>query len=338
MGGRRDAVDERGRGGRTLEPVIAFVFPGQGAQYVGMGVDLADRHSVARRAFEEASDAVGIDLLALCRHGPEERLRETENTQPAILACSWAVAATLAASGIRPGLAAGLSLGEYTALVAAGALTFADAARVVRQRGRFMQDAAEGRAVSMAAVLGLTSAAVVEICRAAPGFVEVANFNAPGQTVIAGDAEAVNAAGERLRSAGARRVTHLAVSAPFHTSLMRPAAARLAPVLESIPVSPARIPVIANVSAEPVRTPEEIRRALTEQVAGPVRWEQSLHALRALGATAFLEVGPGTTLAGLVRRTVPEATVMSVENQETLDRAVAHLRAAPAPASRAWNG
>lgn len=310
--------------------MIAFVFPGQGAQYVGMGVDLADRHAVARRAFEQASQAVGIDLLGLCRDGPEERLRQTENTQPAILACSWAIAATLAASGIRPALAAGLSLGEYTALVAAGALSFADAARVVRERGRFMQDAADGHAVAMAAVLGLPSDAVVEICRATPGFVEVANFNAPGQAVIAGDTAAVAAAEARLRSAGARRVVRLAVSAPFHTSLMRPAAERLAPVLESVPLSSARIPVVANVSAQPVRAPEEIRRALIEQVAGPVRWEQSLQTLRGLGATLFLEVGPGTTLAGLVRRTVPEAGVWSIENQETMDDVLAHLRGVPA--------
>ncbi|MGH2376647.1 MAG: ACP S-malonyltransferase [bacterium] len=318
--------------------MIAFMFPGQGAQYVGMGVDLADRHPVARRVFDEASEATGIDLLGLCRDGPEERLRQTELTQPAILTCSWAIASTLAAAGIHPALAAGLSLGEYTALVAAGALGFADAARVVRERGRFMQDAASGRAVAMAAVLGLPAQTVVEICRAVPGFVEVANFNAPGQTVIAGDIAAVDAVGGPLRAAGARRVVRLDVSAPFHTSLMRPAAERLAPLLQSIPLSHARIPVVANVSAQPVRRPEEIRVALTEQVAHPVRWEQSLHTLRGLGATLYLEVGPGTTLAGLARRTVPGAAVMSVENQETLEAVQTHLRAASAPASRAQHG
>ncbi|MGQ0550961.1 MAG: ACP S-malonyltransferase [Armatimonadota bacterium] len=318
--------------------MIAFMFPGQGAQYVGMGVDLAERHPVARRAFEEASEATGVDLLGLCRDGPEDRLRQTENTQPAILACSWAIAATLDAAGIRPALAAGLSLGEYTALVAAGALAFADAARIVRQRGRFMQDAADGRAVAMAAVLGLPSDAVIEICRATPGFVEVANFNAPGQSVIAGDDAAVDAAEARLRSAGARRVVRLAVSVPFHTSLMRPAAERLALVLKSVAFSPARMPVVANVSAQPVGGPEEIRGALIEQVAAPVRWEQSLHTLRGLGATVFLEVGPGTTLAGLARRTVPDAAVMSVDNQESLDAVVTHLRAASAAASRAPDG
>ncbi|HET8679615.1 MAG TPA: ACP S-malonyltransferase [bacterium] len=318
--------------------MIAFMFPGQGAQYVGMGVDLADAHPGARRVFEEASDAAGVDLLDLCRTGPEERLRQTELTQPAILTCSWAIASTLAAGGIHPALAAGLSLGEYTALVAGGALTFADAVRVVRERGRFMQDAANGRAVAMAAVLGLPAQTVVEICRAAPGFVEVSNFNAPGQTVIAGDTAAVDAAGDALRAAGARRVVRLDVSAPFHTSLMRPAADRLAPVLQSVALSHARIPVVANVSARPVRRPDEIRVALTEQVAHPVRWEQSLRTLRDLGATLYLEVGPGTTLAGLARRTLPDAAVMSVENQNTLEAVLTQLRASSAPATRVQHG
>ncbi len=314
--------------------MIAFIFPGQGAQYVGMGVDFVDRHPGARRVFEEASEATSIDLLELCRKGPEDRLRQTELTQPAILTCSWAIASALEAAGIHPALVAGLSLGEYTALVAAGALTLADGARVVRQRGRFMQDAADGRTVAMAAVLGLPAQTVVELCRAAPGFVEVANFNAPGQTVIAGDVEAVDAVGDTLRAAGARRVVRLDVSAPFHTSLMRPAADRLAPVLGGIPLAHARIPVVANVSAQPVRRPDEIRVALTEQVAHPVRWEQSLHTLRHLGATLYLEVGPGTTLAGLVRRTLPDAAVMSVESQESLEAVQTHLRGISAASSR----
>lgn len=314
--------------------MIAFVFPGQGAQYIGMGVELAERYPVARRVFDEASEAISVDLLGLCRDGPEERLRETENTQPAILACSWAVAVVLAEHGMRPALAAGLSLGEYTALLAAESMSLADAVRVVRQRGRYMQEAAEGRVVAMAAVLGLPSDAVVEVCAVTPGLVEVTNFNAPGQTVIAGDVEAVSSAEGRLRSAGARRVVRLAVSAPFHTSMMRPVAARLAPVLEGIPLQPARIPVVANVTAQPVRAPEEIRRLLVEQVACPVRWEQSLYTLRGLGATVFVEAGPGTTLAGLIRRTVPEAAVMSVETQATLVAALGAPSAARGTA--AW--
>ncbi|MBI3998122.1 MAG: ACP S-malonyltransferase [Armatimonadetes bacterium] len=293
-----------------------------------MGVELALRYPVARRVFEEASDAIGLDLLDLCRVGPEERLRETANTQPALLTCSWAVASTVIHHGVRPDLAAGLSLGEYTALVAAGAMSLHDAVRVVRQRGRLMQEAAEGLETAMAAILGLPSGRVAEVCESVEGFVEVANFNAPGQVVIAGEIAAVEAACDRLRATGARRAMRLAVSAPFHTSLMRSAADRLTPVLESVPLHPALFPVVANVTAQPVQHPAEIRRVLLDQVASPVRWEQSVHTLRALGASAFLEAGPGTTLAGLIRRTLPDVPVLSVENQASLEGALAALATA----------
>lgn len=306
--------------------MIAFVFPGQGAQYVGMGVELAERHAAARRAFDEASEAVGFDMLELCRSGPEDRLRETENTQPAILTCSWATAAVLAEHGVRPELAAGLSLGEYTALVAAGAIAFTDAVALVRQRGRFMQDAVEGRHTAMAAVVGLSAERVEEICRQTPGVVEAANFNAPSQVVIGGEAEAVETASACLMAAGARRVTRLAVSAPFHTSFMQPAAARLAVVLSQVPLAPARIPVVANATAQPVQEPKEVRTALSNQAAAPVRWEQSVRTLRAMGASIFVEVGPGTALAGLIRRIVPAAAVVSVQDQATLDAALRILQ------------
>lgn len=305
--------------------MIAFVFPGQGAQYVGMGVELAARYASSRRAFDEASESTGLDLLDLCRTGPEERLRRTENTQPAILTCSWATASALAENGVRPAMTAGLSLGEYTALVAAGALTLADAVSLVRQRGKFMQDAVDGQHTAMAAVMGLPAERVDEICRQTPGVVEVANFNAPGQVVIGGEAGAVEDAAARLLAAGARRVTRLAVSAPFHTSLMAPAAARLSAALGRVNVAPARIPVVANVTAQPVQEPNEIRTALLDQVAAPVRWEQSVRTLRALGASVFVEVGPGTALAGLIRRTVPGAVVVSVQDQATLDAALSVL-------------
>lgn len=306
--------------------MIAFVFPGQGAQYVGMGVDLAARYPSARRVFDEASESIGLDILDLCRSGPEERLRQTENTQPAILTCSCAAATALAEHGISPNMAAGLSLGEYTALVAAGALALGDAVALVRQRGRFMQDAVEGRRTAMVAVMGLPAERVDEICRQTPGVVEAANFNAPGQVVVGGDVEAVEDASARLLAAGARRVTRLAVSAPFHTSLMRPAAVCLSAALGRVNVTPARIPVVANVSAHPVQEPQEIRTALLDQVAAPVRWEQSVLTLRALGASVFVEAGPGTALAGLVRRTAPGAAVVSVQDPATLEAALPTLR------------
>jgi [acyl-carrier-protein] S-malonyltransferase len=308
--------------------MIAFVFPGQGAQRVGMGVAMAEQFPQARRVFDEASAAIELDLLALCRRGPDEVLRATENTQPALLTCSWAIAAVLIAHGITPRAAAGLSLGEYTALVAAGALELADAVRVVRLRGRFMQEAVAGRPTAMAAVLGLDAGRVEEVCREVAGCVELANHNAPGQVVIAGDYAAVEAACQRLRARGARRAVPLAVSAPFHTSLMQPAADRLAPVLAAVPLRDAAIPVVANATGEPVQEAATIRRLLIAQVARPVRWEQSVRRLHRLGARTFIEAGPGTTLAGLIRRTLPEVRVLSVETPADLAAARAALAGA----------
>ena len=311
--------------------MIAFVFPGQGAQYVGMGVDLARQYPAARRVFEDASQAISLDLLALCRDGPEARLRETENAQPALVVVGCAVAAVLAEHGVRPDAAAGLSLGEYTALVAADSLELADAVRVVRLRGQFMAEAAEGLDTAMAAVLGLSAEVAVQVCAQTPGLVETANFNAPGQVVIAGEAAAVEEATARLRAAGARRVIPLDVSAPFHTSLMRPASDRLAAVLSAVRLRRARIPVVANVTAHPVWEPEEIRRRLVDQVASPVRWEQSVQTLHGMGTRVFVEAGPGTTLAGLIRRTVTDATVASVQDPATLSAGLATIGGASAP-------
>jgi len=311
--------------------VIAFAFPGQGAQYVGMGVDLARQYPAARRVFEDASQAISLDLLALCRDGPEARLRETQNAQPALVVVGCAVASVLAEHGVRPDAAAGLSLGEYTALVAAESLELADAVRVVRLRGQFMAEAAAGLNTAMAAVLGLSAEVVVQVCAQTPGLVETANFNAPGQVVIAGEASAVEEAAARLRAAGARRVIPLEVSAPFHTSLMRPAADRLAAVLSAVRLRRARIPVVANVTAHPVWEPEEIRRGLVEQVASPVRWEQSVQTLHGMGTRVFVEAGPGTTLAGLIRRTVTGATVASVQDPATLSAGLATIGGASAP-------
>ncbi len=295
----------------------AFVFPGQGAQYVGMGCEIAERFPEARAIFDRASAALGFDLLSLCEDGPEEALRLTSNTQPAILATSVACLATLSH---EPACAAGLSLGEYSALVCAGALALEDAVRLVRRRGTYMQEASAGRETLMAAVMGLTPEQARELCavHAHRGVVEPSNFNSPGQIVIGGDAEAVQAVLSAARAAGARRAVPLAVSAPFHTSLMQPAAERLADDLERTSIRPARIPVFANTSAQPVRTPEEIRRALLAQVASPVLWEQSVEAMYDTGVRLFVEVGPGATLSGMIKRTVQADTcnVQDVASRE----------------------
>jgi len=302
---------------------LAAVFPGQGAQYVGMGRELAERCTPAREVFDRAGAALGFDVLALCAAGSEEALRATANTQPAILVTSLAC---LAAMPFQPDCAAGLSLGEYTALVCAGALEMEDAVKLVRLRGIYMQEACAGRDTMMAAVIGLTPAQARGACapHAHLGVAEPSNFNSPGQVVIGGDAAAVRAALETAKTLGARRAMPLAVSAPFHTSLMRPAADRLAGELERTPIRPARIPVFANVSAAPVRTADEIRRALLAQMASPVLWEQSVRAMHAAGVRAFVEFGPGTTLGGMIRRTV-EAEVWHVEDLASRETTAAAL-------------
>lgn len=309
--------------------MIAFVFPGQGAQYPGMGVDIAARDPAAADLFARAGQVLGFDLLALCAAGSDEQLGATENTQPAILVTALACAAALAARGIRPGAAAGLSLGEYAAHVAAGALRFEDAVVLVRRRGRFMQEAAAGRETAMAALIGLDAAAVERLCLVHRhlGVVEPANFNGAGQVVIGGDAPAVRAVAAAAKAAGARRAVLLAVSAPFHTSLMAPAGDRLAPLLADVEIRDAAFPVVANVTAEPAQRAAQIRNLLRRQVAAPVRWEASMRKLADLGATTFVEVGPGTSLSGLLRKTLPGATVLHVEDGRSLDQTVDGLGA-----------
>lgn len=302
---------------------FAAVFPGQGAQYVGMGCQIAERFPEARAVFDRASAAIGLDLLRLCAEGPEEALTATANTQPAILTTSVACLATLPAS---PQVAAGLSLGEYSALVCAGALQLEDAVRLVRLRGTFMEEATRGRDTLMVAVIGLGPDQVRALCEAHRhlGVVEPANFNTPGQTVLGGDAPAVRAAAAGAREMGARRAITLAVSAPFHTSLMRPAAERLQTELERTPIRPARLPVVANATAQPVRRPEEIRRALVTQVASPVLWEQSVRAMYDSGFRQFVEVGPGATLSGMIGKTV-DAVSWHIEDPRSRDEAVQAL-------------
>lgn len=308
--------------------MIGFVFPGQGTQYVGMGQALAARYPAAGDLFARASGVLGFDLLALCATGPEEALRATENTQPAVLVADLACAAALAAHEVRPQVVAGLSLGEYAALVSAGAMVFEDAVRLVRQRGLFMQEAIAGRDVAMAALIGLAPEQVERLCVAHRhlGVVEAANYNGAGQVVIGGDAAAVRAAVGAARAAGARRAVMLAVSAPFHTSLMVPAAERLATAVERLPLTDAALPVVSNVTAAPVEQAAEIRRLLVRQVVSPVRWEESVRRMAALGVSVFIEVGPGTSLSGLIKKTAA-APVLHVEDVNSLEQTLQSLGA-----------
>lgn len=310
--------------------MIAFVFPGQGAQKVGMGKWLADSFPICRAAFDEADEALGESLSSLCFEGPAERLLLTENAQPAILAMSIAVCRLVESRGVRPAFAAGHSLGEYSAHVAAGTLSFADALRTVRRRGQYMQEAVPVGEGAMAAVLGLDADTVARACSETaaenPGrVVTLANLNAPGQVVIAGHADAVARAGERAKALGAKRVIGLAVSAPFHCPLMKAAEDRLAPVLRALPAADPRIPVVANVDAEPRRDAGSSIEALIRQISSPVRWEDVVKRLVADGARTFVELGPGTVLAGLIRKIDRSVQVMSVEDEQGLSAALAQL-------------
>jgi len=307
--------------------VIAFLFPGQGSQKVGMGRAFADVFPVYRDAMAEADAALGEDLSGLCYNGPEDRLVLTENTQPAILAVSVALSRLLVSKGVRPACVAGHSLGEYSAHVAAGTLAFGDALRIVRRRGRFMQDAVPVGQGAMAAILGLDADAVAAACaEAAQGdVVSAANLNAPGQVVIAGSKDAVARAIEQAKARGARRAIPLAVSAPFHCALMRPAEARLAPELRALAASDPVVPVVANVDAQPKRDARSAIEALVAQVSSPVRWEQVMQRLASEGIRKYVEVGPGTVLTGLGRKILKDGVFLTIEEPADLDAVVADL-------------
>jgi [acyl-carrier-protein] S-malonyltransferase len=301
-------------------PVTACLFPGQGSQSVGMGKEMADAFPVCAATFAEADAALGESLSDLIFHGPAEQLTLTENTQPAILTMSVAVWRVLHERGLSPAFVAGHSLGEYSAHVAAGTLEFADAVRLVRNRGRYMQEAVPVGQGAMAAILGLDEAGVTQACLdAAQGeVVSPANLNGPGQIVIAGSAAAVARASERAKALGARRAIPLQVSAPFHCALMKPAEARLAPELRAAAAHDPRVPVVANVDAEPKRTAAAAIDALIRQVSSPVRWENVIQRLASEGVTRYVEVGPGKVLSGLVKKIVPGATILNVEGPEGL--------------------
>jgi [acyl-carrier-protein] S-malonyltransferase len=308
---------------------IAFLFPGQGSQYPGMGRELAEEFPCARRAFEAADQALSFPLSKLCFEGPAEDLQLTANAQPAILAMSVAAAEVLRERGIGADFVAGHSLGEYSALVAAGSLEMEEAVRLVRKRGQYMQEAVPVGQGAMAALLGLEAAAVEDVCReAAQGeVVSPANFNSPGQVVISGHRAAVERAVALARGRGAKRAIMLNVSAPFHCALMKPAQERLEEELERLQISAPQVPLANNVDAELVRSAAGVRDGLKRQVTAPVRWEQAMRVLRSEKAELFIEVGPGKVLSGLLRQIDPQAECLRVEDVATLNGVLARLGA-----------
>jgi [acyl-carrier-protein] S-malonyltransferase len=311
----------------TSSSNIAFLFPGQGSQAVGMGKELAEKYSVARKAFDEADEALGYKLSQLCFEGPEDQLKLTEITQPAILTASVAAFRVLAEKGLRPGFVAGHSLGEYSAHVAAGTISFSDAVCTVRNRGKYMQEAVPVGVGAMAAILGMDLEKVTAVCKdASHGEVcEPANINSAEQIVISGHKPAVERAAKLASERGAKRAVLLQVSAPFHCSLMQPAQDRLAADLAALAFQKPAVPVVCNVDAEFIIDGEHGRDALVRQVTGAVKWEQSIRDLIGQGVQTFVEVGPGKVLCGLMRQIDRSKTALNVGDDASLQKAMAGI-------------
>ena len=313
------------------EKPIAFVFPGQGSQQVGMLASAHDKFAVVRNTFEEASDALDHNLWSLVMSGPQEALNLTETTQPVLLTCSVALwRAWGEASGVLPRIMAGHSLGEFSALVCAGALEFADAVKLVRKRGEFMQTAVPAGQGAMAAIIGIDDSEVIRICQQVAqeqnSVVSAVNFNSPGQVVIAGSAAAVDSAISALKEAGAKRALPLPVSAPFHTQLMKPAGEDLAEVIAGITITSPKIPVVHNVNAKVEADPEKIRALLVEQIYSPVQWTACMRSVIDAGAQNIVECGPGKVLSGLSRRIEKTLSCYSLEEPEALLETAAELK------------
>ncbi len=307
---------------------LAFVFPGQGAQKVGMGKDFYDNYDVAKRMFKEADEALGYSIMQMCFEGPEEDLKLTANTQPAILTISCIANEILKENGIQPEITGGHSLGEYSALVAAGVLKFQDAVALVHKRGAYMQEAVPVGEGGMAAIIGVDRDKIVEICQSVSGQspVQAVNFNCPGQIVIAGATKGVELAVEELKAAGAKKAVILPVSAPFHSTLMKPAAEKLAVELDKVTLSDAQIPVVANVNAQILTKAEDIKASLVAQAASPVLWEDCVAKMKEFGAEVLLEAGPGKTLCGFNRRIDKSIKSLNVEDVESLEKSLDYFK------------
>ncbi|HWR61076.1 MAG TPA: ACP S-malonyltransferase [Clostridia bacterium] len=307
---------------------IACIFPGQGAQYPGMGKEIADNYVEAMRIFDLASERLGIDMKKLCFEGDEEELKKTENTQPSILTASIAILEVLKLRGIEPHVTAGLSLGEYSALVASKAISFADAVELVKKRGKYMQEAVPAGEGTMAAIMGLERESVQECLKMASGYgvVEAANYNCPGQIVIAGHTKAVERACTIMKEKGAKRAIMLPVSAPFHSSLLKPAGDRLARDLENMEIRDNEMPVVSNVNAQVIMDKYQIKKCLIEQVSSSVLWEDSIRHMIDMGVGTFIEVGPGRTLSAFVKKIDKSLYVYNVEDMESLENTIVNIR------------